>query len=201
MDPHWYIFVQAVLHSFASGLWDSRKSSQLRRMKQRKLFCLVLGLGQPEKHSLRYQVTANSRALLEQQKSFWISSRGFLWILMQVSHLRNRSCYLRCSSPPGTSLTSSVVCSFHLIFFKPRAGSAYLYCIHSPYVPSSPLKSPHYYLHLQYWDIRSEKPACMPTSGSDKHAADLLTVPLLNPPASPKPFWQLITIFLPLSYV
>ena len=119
----------------------------------------------------------------EQQKSFWISSKGFLWISMQVSHLRNRSCYLWCSQPPGTSLPFSVVCSCPLIFFKPWAGSAYLYCIHSPYVPCRPLKSPRYYLHLQVlgyqkWEVW---PVC-PLQAQIKHATDLLTAPLLKTP-------------------
>lgn len=64
---------------------------------------------------------------------------------MQISHLRNRSCYLWCLQPPGASLFFSVVCSIHLIHlivFKSWTGSASPCCIHSPHVPCGPLKSP-----------------------------------------------------------
>lgn len=124
---------------------------------------------------------------------------------MQVSHLRNRSCYLWCSQPPGASLFPSVVCSCHLshlIVFKSWTGSASLCCIHSPHVPW-PLKSPGYGASpLEYGASEVRSLAYMPTSDLDQthHWATSSTSPT-NPLLVWAPFWQPKTIFLWLTYV
>lgn len=125
---------------------------------------------------------------------------------MQVSHLSNRSCYLTLfrASRYKPSFFSSLLLSLHffsslgllLLTFAASIPNTYRADFSNPHA-TTPI-SPH--LQVLGYQKREVWPVC-PLQAQIKYATDLLTDLSWTPPLVQDPFWQLITIFLPLSYV
>lgn len=122
---------------------------------------------------------------------------------MQVSHLSNRSCCLTLftASRYKPSFFSSLLLSLHFFqalgcFCSPLLHPFPIHTVQTSQIPMLLPPPPS----IGISEARSV--ACMPTSSSDQTCYWPAYRPLLNSPLlGQDPFCQLITIFLPLSYV
>lgn len=122
---------------------------------------------------------------------------------MQVSHLSNRSCCLTLftASRYKPSFFSSLLLSLH--FFSSLGLLLLTFAASIPHTYRADFSNPHATTPTsKYWDIRSEKCGLY---AHFKLRSNMLLTCLQTSPESPllgqDPFCQLITIFLPLSYV